>query len=116
MNIGYRVRFFNFPTNGNTCCCGSINRNFKITGLIEFQVTNIKIRLKNIFFTANNKLRSVWFIPVFFILLTIFLFPTIVIAQKYSTYVSIPIQATLLIIVTVICQLLRQKIYTTHLT
>lgn len=64
---------------------------------------------KNIFFNTNNKLRSIWFIPIFFILLALLLFPTILIAQKYSTDASIPIQATLIIIVTIICQLLRQK-------
>ncbi len=65
--------------------------------------------MKNIFLNANNKIRSIWWIPVFFLLLVLFLFPTILIAQQQSVEVSMPVQAALIILVTIICQLLRKE-------
>lgn len=65
--------------------------------------------MKNIFLNADNKVRSIWWIPTFFVLLAIFIFPTILIAQKKSVDVSIAIQSILIILVTIICQLLRKE-------
>ena len=65
--------------------------------------------MKNIFLNANNKIRSIWWIPIFFLLLVLFLFPTILIAQQKSVEVSMPVQAALIILVTIICQLLRKE-------
>lgn len=65
--------------------------------------------MENIFVNGSNKIRSIWWIPIFFILLTLFLLPTILIAQKLFVEVSIPLQALLIILVTIICQLLRRE-------
>lgn len=65
--------------------------------------------MKNIFLNTGNKIRSIWWIPIFFVLLVMFLLPTILIAQKYSVEVSIHIQAILILLVTIICQLLRKE-------
>lgn len=65
--------------------------------------------MKYIFLTAESKIRSIWWIPIFFVLLALFLFPTILIAQKQSVEVSMPIQVVLIILVTIICQLLRKE-------
>lgn len=65
--------------------------------------------IKTIFLNTDDKIRSFWWILIFFILLAIFLFPTIIIAQKESVDVSVSIQAILIIIVTIICQLLRKR-------
>lgn len=65
--------------------------------------------MKNIFLNESNKVRSIWWIPIFFFFLVLFLFPAILVAQKKSVDVSIPIQAILIIIVTIICQLLRKE-------
>jgi uncharacterized protein len=64
--------------------------------------------MKN-FLNESNKVRSIWWIPIFFFLLVLFLFPAILISQKNSVDVSIPIQAILIIIVTLICQFLRKE-------
>lgn len=63
----------------------------------------------NIFLNAENKIRSIWWVPIFFILLGLFLFPTILIAQKNASDVSIFLQAVLIILVTIICQFLRKE-------
>lgn len=65
--------------------------------------------MKKIFFTINNKIRSIWWVLIFFILLVSFLFPAILIAQQKAVSVSIPIQAAIIILVTIICQLLRKE-------
>ena len=65
--------------------------------------------MKNIFINTDKKVRSIWWVPIFFILLFLFLFPTILLAKKQSVNISMPIQATLIIIVTGICQLLRKE-------
>lgn len=65
--------------------------------------------MKNIFLTERNKIRSIWWIPIFFFLLMLFLFPAILVAQQKSGEVSIPIQAILIILATTICQLLRKE-------
>ncbi len=65
--------------------------------------------MKNIFLNADNKVRSIWWVAIFFALLVFFLFPAILIAQQQSVKVSMPIQAALIILVTFICQLLRKE-------
>lgn len=65
--------------------------------------------MKNIFLTERHKIRSIWWIPIFFFLLLLFLFPAILVAQQKSGEVSIPIQAMLIIMATTICQLLRKE-------
>lgn len=64
---------------------------------------------RNIFLNTNSKIRSIWWIPIFFFLLAFFLLPLILIAQKNSFDVSIQIQAVLIAVVTIICQSLRQQ-------
>ena len=65
--------------------------------------------MKSIFFNKANKIKSIWWISIFFILLALFLSPIILIAQKQSVGVPISIQALLIILVTVICQIIRKK-------
>lgn len=65
--------------------------------------------MKNIFLNADNKVRSIWWVAIFFALLVLFLFPTILIAQQQSVEVSMPIQVALIMLVTIICQLLRKE-------
>jgi len=65
--------------------------------------------MKNIFLTESDKIRSIWWIPIFFFLLMLLLFPAILVAQQKSGEVSIPIQAILIILATTICQLLRKE-------
>ncbi len=65
--------------------------------------------MKNIFINTDKKVRSIWWVPIFFVLLFLFLFPIILLAKKQSVNISMPIQATLIIIVTGICQLLRKE-------
>jgi len=65
--------------------------------------------LKKIFLNTDHKIRSIWWIPIFFGLLALFLFPLILIADKYLFEVSIPMQVGLIIFVTGFCQALKRK-------
>lgn len=65
--------------------------------------------VRSVFLNTDNKIRSIWWVPIFLGLLALFLFPLILIADKYSFEVSIPVQAVLIIFVTGICQALRRQ-------
>lgn len=65
--------------------------------------------MKNIFFNADNRIRSAWWIPVFLSLLVLVLFPAILIAQYRSAGVPVYVQAMLVMLVSIICQLLRKE-------
>lgn len=64
---------------------------------------------KNIFLNKENKLRDILWVPIFFGILFLLLFPLILASQKYSFEVSIPIQAFILLLVTLICQSFRKS-------
>ncbi|MBK8364985.1 MAG: hypothetical protein IPL24_15365 [Bacteroidetes bacterium] len=65
--------------------------------------------MRKIFLNRSGKMRSIWWVPVFFTLLALFLFPIILVAQKQSVPVPVFIQALLILLVTVICQFLRNE-------
>lgn len=65
--------------------------------------------MRKIFLNRSGKMRSIWWVPVFFILLALFLFPIIIVAEKQSVPVPVFIQALLILLVTVICQFLRNE-------
>lgn len=65
--------------------------------------------VRSVFLNNEDKIRSIWWVPIFFGLLALFLFPLILIADQYSFEVSIPIQAGLILVVTGICQALRRQ-------
>jgi membrane protease YdiL (CAAX protease family) len=65
--------------------------------------------MRTIILNTGNKVRSVWWIPIFFALLQLFLLPTILVAQKNAIDVPISIQALIILIATVICQLFRKE-------
>jgi uncharacterized protein len=77
-------------------------------GLSSLAIRTITV-FRKIFFDEVNLIRSIWWIPIFFLLLAFGLFPIIILGERYSFEVSIPIQALLLITVTIACQLLRRK-------
>lgn len=65
--------------------------------------------MNKVLFNKSGKIRSSWWVPFFFILLALFLFPIILFADRQSVPVPIYIQALLIILVTVICQYLRNE-------
>jgi membrane protease YdiL (CAAX protease family) len=65
--------------------------------------------IQTIFLDKINKIRSIWWIPFFFVVLVLFLLPTILIAQRNSVDVPIAIQAIIILIATGICQLIRKE-------
>lgn len=65
--------------------------------------------IQTIFLDTLNKIRSIWWIPFFFVILVLCLLPTILIAQKNSVDVPIVIQAIIILIATGICQILRKE-------
>lgn len=81
----------------------------KINAQHRLQLAYKVNRIKKIFYTAESGMRNIWWVPIFLAILTLLLFPLILIAQSRSADVSVPVQAILLIVVTIICQWLRGK-------
>lgn len=65
--------------------------------------------LKKIFLNPEEKLRDGWWIVIFFNILIAFLFPLIILADKYAVEITIIHQAFLIFIVSIICQFLRKN-------
>lgn len=63
----------------------------------------------NPFLNSERQLRNGWWILIFFLVLAVFLTPTLLIAQQNGTDVSIGLQAALILLASVICQFLRRQ-------
>jgi len=63
----------------------------------------------NPFLNSERQLRNGWWILIFFLVLSAFLVPVLMAAQKNNTEVSIGIQAIIIMLASIICQLLRRK-------
>lgn len=63
----------------------------------------------NVFLNSERQIRNGWWILIFFLVLAAFLVPTLVTAQENNTDVSIGIQAIIIVLASIICQLLRRR-------
>jgi hypothetical protein len=63
----------------------------------------------NLFLSKENKIRNIWWVVIFFLLLSSFLFPLILLADRFSFQITMAYQAIMIAIVSFICQLLRGK-------
>ena len=63
----------------------------------------------NIFFSGNRQLRNIWWVTIFFLVLASITVPFIFLSQKYNWKITIAQQASIVIVATWICQLMRRK-------
>ena len=63
----------------------------------------------NPFLNSERQLRNGWWILIFFLVLAGFLVPVLIAAQNINMEVSMGIQASIIVIASMICQLLRRK-------
>jgi len=63
----------------------------------------------NPFLSSEHQLRNGWWILIFFLVLASILIPTLIAAHYYAMDVSIGLQAVILGLVSLICQLLRRE-------
>jgi uncharacterized protein len=61
------------------------------------------------FLNAERQLRNGWWIVIFFVVLASLLVPTLITAQQNSSDVTIGVQAILIMLTSLACQLLRRK-------
>jgi len=64
--------------------------------------------LKKIFLNPERKVREGWWVVIFFIMLMTFLFPLIILADRYSFEITMTHQAILIFIVSMSCQFLKK--------
>ena len=65
--------------------------------------------LSTVFTNGESKIRNIWWVIIFFLILSALLFPLIFLADYYDFEIEIWQQAIIILIVTVVCQLLRRK-------
>jgi len=63
----------------------------------------------NPFLNSDRQLRNGWWILIFLLVLALLLFPTLLTAQQNSKEVSIGLQAIIIILASITCQLLRRR-------
>lgn len=63
----------------------------------------------NPFLNAQRQFRNGWWILIFFLVLALFLMPTLLITQQNGSEVSLGLQALLIVLTSLICQFLRRK-------
>lgn len=63
----------------------------------------------SLFLSNENKIRNIWWVVIFFLFLSAFLFPLILLADHFSFEISMAHQVLMIAIISVICQLLRRK-------
>lgn len=62
-----------------------------------------------IFFNAERKLRNIWWVVIFFMILAGFLFPLIILADRYEFAITLWHQVLIIVIASIICQLLSRN-------
>ncbi len=63
----------------------------------------------NPFLNSDRQLRNGWWILIFFLVLALLLFPTLLTAQQNNKEVSMGLQAIIIILASITCQLLRRR-------
>jgi membrane protease YdiL (CAAX protease family) len=63
----------------------------------------------SLFLNKNGKLRNLWWVAVFFLVLAAITFPFILLSQHYKFEITILYQAVIVIAASLICQLLRKE-------
>jgi len=63
----------------------------------------------SVFLNKNGKLRNLWWVAVFFLVLAAITFPLILLSQHYTFEITILYQAVIVIAASLICQLLRKE-------
>lgn len=65
-----------------------------------------------IFLNSDRKIKNIWWVVVFFLILSSFLFPLIILADHFSFEITMVHQVVIISVASIICQLLRRKLIT----
>ena len=65
--------------------------------------------VSSIFFDTNGELRSAWWVAIFFVILSLFLFPVIILSDYYSFEITVWHQVIIIMVASVLCQTVRRK-------
>ena len=63
----------------------------------------------NPFLNRSKEIRSIWWVVIFYLTLMIFLFPLILLADRFSFEITLAHQFLLILVASLICQALRRK-------
>ena len=62
-----------------------------------------------IFLNPENKFKNIWWLVIFFVILSSFLFPLIILADRFSFEITMTHQIIVIAVASIICQMLRRK-------
>jgi membrane protease YdiL (CAAX protease family) len=62
-----------------------------------------------LFLNSEGKIKNIWWVVIFFLILSSFLFPLIILADRFSFEVTMTHQVVMIFVVSIICQQLRRK-------
>jgi membrane protease YdiL (CAAX protease family) len=62
-----------------------------------------------IFLNSEGKIKNIWWVVLFFLFLSSFLFPLIILADRFSFEITMTHQVVMIFVVSIICQQLRHK-------
>ncbi|PWA10549.1 CPBP family intramembrane glutamic endopeptidase [Flavobacterium laiguense] len=62
-----------------------------------------------LFLNSEGKIKNIWWVVLFFLILSSFLFPLIILADRFSFEITMTHQVILISVVSIICQMLRRK-------
>lgn len=62
-----------------------------------------------IFLNSERKIKNIWWVVLFFLMLFAFLFPLIILADRFTFEITMAHQVVMISIISIICQLLRRK-------
>jgi uncharacterized protein len=62
-----------------------------------------------IFLNSEGKIKNIWWVVIFFLILSALLFPLIILADRFSFEITIAHQLVMIAVVSIVCQLLRRK-------
>jgi uncharacterized protein len=62
-----------------------------------------------IFLNSEGKVKNIWWVVIFFLILSSFLFPLIILANRFSFEITMTHQVVMISVASIICQLLRRK-------
>ena len=66
-------------------------------------------RLAHVFLNTNQKVRSIWWVVIFFLILSLFLLPLIFLADYYGFEITFWHQVFLILAVSILCQAIRRR-------
>ena len=76
---------------------------------LKLKINKTKYIQMALFLNSERKIKNIWWVVLFFLILASFLFSLIILADRFSFEITMTHQVILISVVSIICQMLRRK-------